>query len=49
MKTTARSDGSDIVIDGEKTWISNAGIAGFLRRLLPLAEGGEKSFIALVG
>jgi alkylation response protein AidB-like acyl-CoA dehydrogenase len=28
MRTTARQNGSHWVIDGEKTWISNAGIAG---------------------
>src|SRR5204863_6757064 len=27
MQTTARRDGDWIVVDGEKTWISNAGIA----------------------
>lgn len=29
MRTTARLDGDEYVIDGEKTWISNAGIADF--------------------
>jgi alkylation response protein AidB-like acyl-CoA dehydrogenase len=29
METTARKDGKDYVIDGEKTWISNGGIADF--------------------
>lgn len=29
METTARRDGPDYVIDGEKTWISNAGLADF--------------------
>ena len=29
MHTTARRDGDDYVIDGEKTWISNGGIADF--------------------
>ncbi len=29
MSTRARRDGADYVIDGEKTWISNAGIADF--------------------
>ncbi len=29
MKTTARRDGQDWVLNGEKTWISNAGIADF--------------------
>ena len=27
MSTTARADGNDYIIDGEKTWISNGGIA----------------------
>jgi alkylation response protein AidB-like acyl-CoA dehydrogenase len=48
MKTTARSDGTDIVIDGEKTWISNAGIAGFYVVFCRWPEGGDRSFIALV-
>jgi acyl-CoA dehydrogenase len=48
MKATARTDGSDIVIDGEKTWISNAGIAGFYVVFCRWPEGGERSFIALV-
>ena len=35
MTTTARRSGSGYVIDGEKTWISNGGIAdGFRRPLL---------------
>ncbi|HYN79971.1 MAG TPA: acyl-CoA dehydrogenase family protein [Gemmatimonadaceae bacterium] len=29
MQTTARLDGNNYVIDGEKTWISNGGIADF--------------------
>jgi alkylation response protein AidB-like acyl-CoA dehydrogenase len=29
MRTTARQDGDEWVIDGEKTWISNAGVADF--------------------
>lgn len=29
MSTTARRDGSDWVLDGQKTWISNGGIADF--------------------
>ncbi|MCK6450649.1 MAG: acyl-CoA dehydrogenase family protein [Alphaproteobacteria bacterium] len=29
IKTTARRDGGHYVLDGEKTWISNGGIAGF--------------------
>lgn len=48
MQTTARHDGSAIVINGEKTWISNAGIAGHYVVFCRWPEGGEKSFIALV-
>jgi acyl-CoA dehydrogenase len=48
MTTTARRDGGDIVIDGEKTWISNAGIAGFYVVFCRWPEGGDKAFIALV-
>jgi len=29
MQTSARADGNDFVLDGEKTWISNGGIADF--------------------
>jgi acyl-CoA dehydrogenase len=48
MRTTARRDGSSIVINGEKTWISNAGIAAHYVVFCRWPEGGEKSFIALV-
>ncbi len=48
MTTTARRDGDEIVIDGEKTWISNAGIAGFYVVFCRWPEGGDRSFIALV-
>lgn len=48
MQTTARRDGSDIVIDGRKTWISNAGIAGFYIVFCRWPEGGDRSYIALL-
>ncbi len=48
MTTTARRDGLEIVITGEKTWISNAGIAGFYVVFCRWPEGGDKSFIALI-
>jgi len=48
MKTTARRDGAHIVITGEKTWISNAGIAGYYVVFCRWPEGGDRSFIALV-
>ncbi|HEX5071266.1 MAG TPA: acyl-CoA dehydrogenase family protein [Vicinamibacterales bacterium] len=48
MQTTARRDGAHVVINGEKTWISNAGIAGFYVVFCRWPEGGERSYIALV-
>jgi len=48
MQTTARRDRESIVIDGTKTWISNAGIATHYVVFCLWPEGGERSFIALV-
>lgn len=48
MKSTARRDGGTFVIDGEKTWISNAGIASYYVVFCRWPEGGDRSFIALV-
>ena len=48
MQTTARRDGPHIVINGEKTWISNAGIAAHYVVFCRWPEGGERSFVALV-
>jgi alkylation response protein AidB-like acyl-CoA dehydrogenase len=45
MQTTARTDGDSYVIDGEKTWISNGGIADFYVVFCRLESGG---FIAIV-
>jgi acyl-CoA dehydrogenase len=47
MQTTARRDGGDLVINGSKTWISNAGIAEFYVVFARL-EGAERSFVAVV-
>jgi alkylation response protein AidB-like acyl-CoA dehydrogenase len=47
MRTTARRDGDNYVIDGEKTWISNAGIADFYVVFCRL-EDRDREFIALV-
>ena len=47
MTTTARIDGSDYVIDGSKTWISNGGIADQYVVFCKLA-GSERDFVALV-
>jgi alkylation response protein AidB-like acyl-CoA dehydrogenase len=47
MRTTARPDGDGWVIDGEKTWISNGGIADHYVVFCRLADA-ERSFVALV-
>ncbi|HEY8165596.1 MAG TPA: acyl-CoA dehydrogenase family protein [Gemmatimonadaceae bacterium] len=47
MQTIAWLDGDHYVIDGEKTWISNAGIADFYVVFCRLG-GTERDFIALV-
>ena len=47
MTTSARRDGNDLVINGRKTWISNAGIAEFYVVFARL-EGEERSFVAAV-
>jgi acyl-CoA dehydrogenase len=48
MQTIARLEGEAYVIDGEKTWISNAGIADFYVVFCRLPEVGDRGFIALV-
>jgi acyl-CoA dehydrogenase len=48
MATTARRDGTDFVIDGEKTWISNAGLAHFYVVFCRFPEAGEKGFAAFL-
>jgi acyl-CoA dehydrogenase len=48
MTTTARRDGDGWVIDGAKTWISNAGIADFYVVFCRLPEAGERSFGAFL-
>jgi alkylation response protein AidB-like acyl-CoA dehydrogenase len=48
MRSTARRDGDGFVIDGQKTWISNAGIADHYVVFCRFPEGGERSFIALM-
>ncbi|MEO5813866.1 MAG: acyl-CoA dehydrogenase family protein [Gemmatimonadaceae bacterium] len=47
MRTTARRDGDSWMIDGEKTWISNGGIADFHVVFCRLADS-EREFVALV-
>ena len=53
MQTVARSDGDAFVLDGEKTWISNAGIADHYVVFARLDEGkaagdGDRRYVALV-
>ncbi|HEY2294409.1 MAG TPA: acyl-CoA dehydrogenase family protein [Thermoanaerobaculia bacterium] len=48
MATAARRDGDSWVIDGEKTWISNAGLADFYVVFCRLPEVGDKGFGAFL-
>jgi len=48
MQTVARRDGDSYVIDGEKTWISNAGIADFYVVFCRFPEATDRSYVALV-
>ena len=48
MRTTARRDGDGWVIDGEKTWISNAGIAHHYVVFARTPELGERAVTAFV-
>jgi acyl-CoA dehydrogenase len=48
MQTTARREGNQYVIDGEKTWISNAGIADHYIVFCRMADEHERRFIALL-
>lgn len=48
MQTTAQQVGDDWVIDGEKTWISNAGIADHYVVFCRIPDGGDRSYGAFV-
>ena len=48
MRTTARRDGDGWVLDGEKAWISNAGIADFYVVFCRLPADGERAYGAFV-
>jgi alkylation response protein AidB-like acyl-CoA dehydrogenase len=53
METVARREGSGFVLDGEKTWISNAGIADHYVVFAKLGEGqsdrdDDRRYVALV-
>ena len=47
MRTTARRDGGSYVIDGEKSWISNAGIADFYVVFCRLEPAEDGKYIAI--
>lgn len=51
IATTARADGADVVLDGEKTWISNAGVADFYVVFARTGEDGTglSAFVVDVG
>jgi acyl-CoA dehydrogenase len=48
MRTTARTDGAAFVLDGQKSWISNAGIADHYVVFCRFPEAGERAFAAFV-
>lgn len=48
MTTTAHRDGAGYLIEGEKTWISNAGLADVYVVFCRMPELGEKGFGAFV-
>ncbi len=48
MTTTARSEGDGWIIEGEKTWISNAGIAGFYTVFARMPAAGDNRFGAFL-
>ncbi len=48
MQTTARADGGGYVLDGRKTWISNAGIADRYTVFARFPAAGERGFAAFV-
>ena len=48
MRTTAQVSGDGWVINGEKTWISNAGIADHYVVFCRIPESGDKSYGAFV-
>ena len=48
MRAEARREGDGYLIDGEKTWISNAGIADHYLVVCRYPEGGARAFAAFV-
>jgi len=48
IRTTARLEGDHFIINGTKTWISNADLADFYIVFCRYPESGEKSYVALL-
>jgi alkylation response protein AidB-like acyl-CoA dehydrogenase len=48
MRSTAHKDGESWVLDGSKTWISNAGLADFYIVFCRVPEAGERAFGAFL-
>jgi acyl-CoA dehydrogenase len=48
MKTSARRDGEHFIVNGTKTWISNAGLADFYVTFCRFPEAGDRAYVALV-
>ncbi|HEX2167511.1 MAG TPA: acyl-CoA dehydrogenase family protein [Longimicrobiales bacterium] len=48
MRSTSRSDGDGFVLNGEKTWISNAGIADHYVIVCRYPGAGERGYAAFV-
>jgi acyl-CoA dehydrogenase len=48
IATRARRDGTDFVLDGEKTWISNAGIANVYITFARTSDEGAKGLSAFI-
>jgi acyl-CoA dehydrogenase len=48
MQATSRRDGDTFVLNGEKTWISNAGIADHYVIVCRYPEAGERGFAAFI-
>jgi acyl-CoA dehydrogenase len=48
LRTTARRDGAQYILNGEKTWISNAGVANFYVVFARTGENGAKGLSAFV-
>ncbi len=48
LSTTARREGEDWVLDGEKTWISNAGVADLYMVFARTGEAGARGLSAFI-